>query len=449
KDGELAILTSTMGNDGYAFAGAKWIMRGLVPGDFVYLYGNEDDGVKLSFIPNDTLSIYTPVLYPTGYVKTNLVAQYDADHNTKDGLDRHAKAWYDLTGNGNDIAALPATNDCYFKDGYYTITKEEVLFPKTIVDTVNSGDFTVELVLGDVDFIGPSFGPLLNCANDNFSLFWRSGSGILELKTAGTSNARPKVPNAASLAPNSTITVTFKLGDKVSLYVNGVLVDSQPALKNLACDNFFFGHKADGKTSNTEYEEIRFYKKALSENEVAQNYAEDIKNLPVQTLDAKPTTTNIALGKVYTADVKGGEFRTGGYGDTKEDGTSKQLLTNGKFNDIAGYSTTQLEVVLDLGEKVNDITGLNIGFHYNFWGITSPAMVEYLISDDGKDFTSIKKLLFEDAKVSTPASDPISETAKISEFIYTPQVALSGRYIKVVIFVEGQAHVWGNELEVF
>ncbi|MEG2003007.1 MAG: hypothetical protein RR057_00235, partial [Clostridia bacterium] len=210
KDGELAILTSTMGNDGYAFAGAKWIMRGLVPGDFVYLYGNEDDGVKLSFIPNDTLSIYTPVLYPTGYVKTNLVAQYDADHNTKDGLDRHAKAWYDLTGNGNDIAALPATNDCYFKDGYYTITKEEVLFPKTIVDTVNSGDFTVELVLGDVDFIGPSFGPLLNCANDNFSLFWRSGSGILELKTAGNSNARPKVPNAASLAPNSTITVTFK-----------------------------------------------------------------------------------------------------------------------------------------------------------------------------------------------------------------------------------------------
>ncbi|MEG2003008.1 MAG: hypothetical protein RR057_00240 [Clostridia bacterium] len=124
-------------------------------------------------------------------------------------------------------------------------------------------------------------------------------------------------------------------------------------------------------------------------------------------------------------------------------------MTNGKFNDIAGYSTTQLEVVLDLGEKVNDITGLNIGFHYNFWGITSPAMVEYLISDDGKDFTSIKKLLFEDAKVSTPASDPISETAKISEFIYTPQVALSGRYIKVVIFVEGQAHVWGNELEVF
>lgn len=207
-------------------------------------------------------------------VKDGLVAWYDGENNTENGHDSNSKIWYDLVGDNDITVAKTATN--YFTDNAYHVKSAQYQFPKSILDLINSSEFTVELTLGQLKKIGSTFATLINNAdgNDNFSLFWRVSGDYIEFKAG--SNARPKVTGGLDYFNDSTVTITFKHGGNICLYVDGILLQETAAKSKIgATGNLFFGHSGSTKLHEADYESMRFYNRALTENEVINNAKAD------------------------------------------------------------------------------------------------------------------------------------------------------------------------------
>ena len=194
------------------------------------------------------------------YVTDGLVAFYDAGQQKAGDT-----TWADLAGD-NDIADVPNTaGQNEFKDGVYLNTATQVNFPQGIVDLIKGEEFTTEMQLGATQVTGDTWGTYLNAATDAYSLFYRLQDDAIEFKNG--SNARPckqEIGGKDALS-DSTITVVFKVGEPSKIYING----------ELAVEDYFFGHAAAEKSHTTEYIKFRFYDRALTADEVAQNYAAD------------------------------------------------------------------------------------------------------------------------------------------------------------------------------
>lgn len=216
------------------------------------------------------------------YVETGLEALYIGNNNTGDGQDKNATVWKDLSGKNRniDLTQLSAAQKekVYFTDyGLYN-DSTKVFFPDEIKDVMNGDEFTVEIVLGDVEPKGSSWNTFINSSNDSFSLFRLVSSDQLVVKSqtdANRANTRPIVNNGLELFRNSTVTVTFKLNGKLTVYVDGVKVKDENAQHKLSCNDFFFGHDDTYRNHATEYRAIRFYSKELTASEVAANYEVD------------------------------------------------------------------------------------------------------------------------------------------------------------------------------
>lgn len=233
-----------------------------------------------------------------GYVTDGLEAFYDAASNTE------ATTWKDLSGKGNDIVDLPNTDTCKFVDGAYLNTATKVYFPAGIPAIINEkASWTTEFVFGDVNVTGTNWGTLANCNNDSYSLFYLVSAGNLVLKNNGsTANPRPTytLPGGFADLSNKTVSVTFENGVASKLYIDGVEVASAvPAAALTIGDNFFFGHDDATKSHTTEYVAMRFYSRALTADEIAQNVAADkAEDTPAPDTSAPETepTTPPATG---------------------------------------------------------------------------------------------------------------------------------------------------------
>lgn len=157
-----------------------------------------------------------------------------------------------------------------------------------------------------------------------------------------------------------------------------------------------------------------------------------------------PTSTNIAFGKAYKADVKDGEFRTDDYGDG-ENGTK---LTDGIIafgsSDVAAYSTSDLEVTLDLGEVVNNIIGFNVNVTHGAWGVSAPDSIEFFVSEDGVTFVSVGAVLSASANTINTDGD-----WKSSDYVLLADGTISARYVRFYSKLSAGAHNWVSEFEVF
>lgn len=203
-------------------------------------------------------------------VKDGLVAWYDGKNNTENGHDANSTVWYDLVGDNDVKVSKNSTN--YFKDDAYHVKSAQYRFPAAILDLVNSSQFTVELTLGELKKIGSTYATLINNidGNDNFSLFWRVSGDFIEFK-AGM-NTRPKVTGGLEYFNDSTVTITFKYGGKICLYVDGILIQETAASSRIGADgNLYFGHAEGSKLHEADYKSMRFYNRALTKDEVANN----------------------------------------------------------------------------------------------------------------------------------------------------------------------------------
>lgn len=157
---------------------------------------------------------------------------------------------------------------------------------------------------------------------------------------------------------------------------------------------------------------------------------------------------NVAKGKKYSVLYIDGEFRNDGFGDG--DNGSNQRLTDGATTDessmqgIAGYSASELVVVIDLGKQTQNIKTFNIDLFYGEWDIYDPVSVEYFFSDDGSKYTSAGTVDLHNA-VPKPVLGS-NHTWLASDFTKILEKTISARYIKVRIIAGN--HIWSSELSV-
>lgn len=221
-------------------------------------------------------------------VKDGLVAWYDGKNNTENGHDPNSTVWYDLAGD-NDVTVVKNSKS-YFTEDAYHINSTQHNFPDKILQTVNGNQFTVELVLGEVKRTGSTYSTFINCKNDNFSLFLRTAGDYVEFKCA--LNSRPKVTGGREYVENSTLTITYRVGGKCCMYVDGILIGSTNISTSIGGTSpMFFGHAEDIKTHEADYKGMRFYNKELSAEEVVQNATADGTYDPS---NVKPSYTKIA-----------------------------------------------------------------------------------------------------------------------------------------------------------
>ncbi len=202
---------------------------------------------------------------PTTYVTDGLVSLYKGEGNSPD-----ATVWEDSVGD-ND---LPIAKDDknYFTDTGLAAEGAQHYFPQAIVDLVNGQAFTVEIAFGDFTSIGGDFNTFMNSANDNFALFRRNSNDNLEFKWAGKpGTSRPMVGGGLDLIDNGVISVTFEVGGSCCIYVDGTIVAKVSCDTAMGADNLFIGHAQASKKFSTVYKSIRFYDRALTPEEVANN----------------------------------------------------------------------------------------------------------------------------------------------------------------------------------
>lgn len=224
-----------------------------------------------------------------------IVSLYDGVQNTRNGHDPDAEVWEDLVG-GNDIP-ISVNADNRFNDEGLHLKSAKHYFPQAIVSLVNGKEFTVEMYLGELISLGNEFNTFINSSNDNFSLFRRLNTDALEFKFAANAPAeRPTVAGALDLLPNSLISVTYKVGGKTVIYVNGKKAAEASSPNAMGANDLFLGHPDVSRNYETTFRSIRFYDRALTAAEVMQNAQKDgvvseEPDLPDFISVAQPATT--------------------------------------------------------------------------------------------------------------------------------------------------------------
>ena len=242
-------------------------------------------------------------------VKDGLVAWYDGARNTRDGHDSTSLVWEDLAGTNDIAVAKNETN--YFTEDAYHLKNAQYALPSAIIDLVNGEEFTVEISLGELIMNGTDHAVLLNNinGNDNFSLFLRRSGDYLEFKAG--QNSRPKVSGGLEYLKDSTVAITFKLGEKIRLFVDGILIQTKTASSRIgATGSLFFGHANASRSHETDYKSMRFYNRALTEAEIINNAEADGTSdyvRPPQFARVSQPTTNIVGDICLSEFVESGE----------------------------------------------------------------------------------------------------------------------------------------------
>ncbi|MBQ8235144.1 MAG: hypothetical protein IJZ37_00495 [Clostridia bacterium] len=228
-----------------------------------------------------------PASADAGIVQDGLVSWFDGDEY--DGT-----TWTDKKGD-NDIT------DCVdgtFKDGAYVLDQAQQFLPDALYDVMRGEEYTVEMNLGAFTTYPETSYATWLCNNsgttaEKVSFYIQLNKGKTDLfkaKTSGIASAsRPAFDNATETLQNATLAITFKAGEKTNVYVNGVLVasaDSPAENANAAVGGtpkFILGNAGSNNWSNTAFEGLRFYERALSADEVKANA--DVDNAPETPVD--------------------------------------------------------------------------------------------------------------------------------------------------------------------
>lgn len=222
----------------------------------------------------------------TDIVRDDLVAWYDASNNFNGIQDYESTVWKDLSGNGHHMTVKADENN-HWTDNAYHVTANPTYFPQGIVDVVNGEEYTIEMVLGEVDFAATNWITLMSSDNDEFALFVRvphdtDTDDNLEFKYNDKNQDRPMVDDGAALLNNSTLAITFTMVEGedplCTVYVNGVAVDTGvPEHTNIA-DTLMWGHDNPQRVWGGDVYGFRFYDRCLTAEEIADNASADEKN---------------------------------------------------------------------------------------------------------------------------------------------------------------------------
>lgn len=207
------------------------------------------------------------------YVSEGLVSFYSGISNTRNGYNASSPAWEDLVGN-NDIT-LVSGNVHFNKAGLY-VHDEQQFLPNGLLDIVNSDTFTVELQLGSFNKLDSWYNVLLASTDYKFALYRNNADDTLVWRYGGLSAEQAmKTRGAAAVLPGATISMSYDKNGKSRLYINGVLLSEMTTEREINIDDLFLGNLLEVENARTVYMSMRFYDKALSEEEIISNAKAD------------------------------------------------------------------------------------------------------------------------------------------------------------------------------
>ena len=243
------------------------------------------------------------------YITRGLVSLYNGV-----GYDATDTIWSDEYGE-NDITGLApnaSTGVGFEREGWRVIgTKHRM--PDALLDVLAGEEFTFEMRLGDVEALDLSSANYITFIANNggsnsekFAVYVQTAKGTMDklyVKTSGLSSAnRPVVTSGGTaLAADSTLTVTFKAGGSVKLYVDGALLVTKaaPATNgNTGMTNLYFGENDSTKAHDALYKGFRFYTAELSAAEVSHNRQADLTIVPADPGEGEERGDPLSLGYI-------------------------------------------------------------------------------------------------------------------------------------------------------
>lgn len=238
-------------------------------------------GIALPAAAENTESNVTSV--PHAYAE-GLAVWYSGDQNTRAGQNPDSTVWEDLAG-GYDMA-IQTDAKTYFTAEGLALDSARRYFPEEVLGIVNGDTFTVEIRLGAFTSIGNDYNTFMNSDNDNFALFRRNSNNVLEFKWAAVgAGQRPTVANGLSVLQNALVSITYEVGGEVVIYINGVRAAAADCTTAMGANSLFIGQEGN-KAFRTVYRSLRFYRRALTAEEIRRNAAVDgygdVKELYVQ-----------------------------------------------------------------------------------------------------------------------------------------------------------------------
>lgn len=207
------------------------------------------------------------------YVTDGLVAMWDGEWNAGGGVhDASATTWVDLIG--ERVAVL---NGCSFADKYLAIGNHNAEWTGTLF--VSNIDITIEMVF-ETDFMNcGNWATPLTTTDDAFSFFRRNGE-YWESKMPFTSMRPYLKPFKGKPFYNKLTSRNF-----VSAYCDGSGKDTQTGIAAITETTKTWqigGNQNRYLGDNAKYYCLRIYYRALTDEEIAHNYAIDKErfNLP-------------------------------------------------------------------------------------------------------------------------------------------------------------------------
>lgn len=226
----------------------------------------------------------------TSYLSEGLVAQYDGIKNTNLGHDNSSLIWQDISGSNvqaefNDYVKNNGVENYWKDDGiYFTKQKDTSDYQRVGGTTTYAGNIysamTFEITMtnlsdlgtGGTDYMYPLYirqtdgsAILFFGIRKNVSLMYRSGHNTVFNNTK------------INVLKNHKYTFTFVQENLTTraLYINGALIQRTTGL---ALDSIIFGQILMQSHQNGSYiiNSLRVYDRALSANEVLQNYNVDV-----------------------------------------------------------------------------------------------------------------------------------------------------------------------------
>ena len=116
------------------------------------------------------------------YVDDGLVALYVGYNNSNGEQKLDAQGWMDLSGNENhmNIVDAMAAGEVSWTDNALVInpaTGTHIQLPDAVLAAIETGDYTIEIVGGELSYTATDYITLMSSNNDELSIFIRCGTG--------------------------------------------------------------------------------------------------------------------------------------------------------------------------------------------------------------------------------------------------------------------------------
>lgn len=240
---------------------------------------SEDSSVDSSSDQEDNSSSETNFVDPNEVqiTREGLYAWYDGANNSNGTQDMQTTVWKDLSGNERHMS-VTLNESNYWETNALHVDSTRHYFHESITDVVNSSEYTVEFVAGELTYYGLKYPSLIISENDEFSMFIRVETNEFEFKYNDENEDRPKIKNGATVINNVTVSIVFDIYmNACTVYVDGeVMTTNVPQVTNIA-DVLFFCHDDENRNWSGDIYAFRFYDRALNPEEIEANVMADNK----------------------------------------------------------------------------------------------------------------------------------------------------------------------------